>query len=427
MAGGIDQHLVVVDFEFAPTKQAGGLPVVRCMAWKALDGSSEGRLWVDKLGPEPPPALRGATLVAYGAKAELSCYKALGWAFPERVIDLFFLYKRKINGDPTRKDSSLLGALKTHNLSHPYSDEQKRLWQWKAIDPDSRGDEPAAPAYNPSHRPYASPEKRGMMDYCYTDVLVTVAMYHAMPDQTGDANALHWGAYAVAQTLIEMEGLPIDRSQYESLRRSRQALQREEVERLLSDSRYRGVYVPSFDSYSWNQTGYIQLLNREGIATPITDHGAPNTNDKILKELAAEFPVLEPIRQTRKVVTALRALETDLDDDDCLRAYLSPFHTQTAQNNPSSKVFIPAMPRAFQTLIKPPAGEAIGFFDCGAEEILIMAALSGDRNLLLDYATGDPYAAFGVGVEILPDGATKKTHPDLRNACKVFKLSVSIG
>jgi DNA polymerase I len=424
MAGRADQHLVVVDFEFAPTKRTGGLPVVRCLAWKALDGSSEGKLWVDQLGPEPPPALRGITLVAYAAKAELSCYKALGWPFPERVIDLFFLYKREINGDPTRKDSSLLAALKAHGLEHAKTSEQKKHLQWKAIDPDSTGEELEAPVYNPFHRPYTKQEKVELPDYCFEDVLATVALYWVMPEQVQDVNALHWGAFAIGQTKTEMEGLPID-PQYESLRRNRGALEKDTVEQLLSDPRYCGIYVPSPGGYSWNQAGYIRFLNREGIATPVTDRGAPNTNDKVLKELADEYPVLRPIRQARKVISALRSLETDLDEDDCLRAYLSPFHSQTARNNPSSKVFIPAMPKAFQTLIKPPAGEAIGFFDCGAEEILIMAALSGDKNGLCDYATGDPYSAFGISVGILPAGANKKTHPDLRNACKVFQLAVS--
>jgi DNA polymerase I len=371
------------------------------------------------------PLSKGPPLVAYGAKAELSCYRALGWPFPEHVIDLFFLHKREINGDPESRDSSLLAALKYHRLEHAKTAAQKKHLQWKAIDPDSSGEELEAPSYNPNHRAYAGQEKISLCDYCFDDVLATIALYEAMSAQVEDVNALHWGEFAKAQTLIEMEGLPIDRARYESLRRNRPALQKEAAEQLLANPRYRGIYVPSWDNYSWSQQGYLQFLNREGIPTPTTNSGGPNTDDKILKELASEHPVLEPIRQARKIISALRSLETDLDDDDSLRAYLSPFHTQTARNNPSSKVFIPAMPRAFQIVIRPPAGEALGFFDCGAEEPLIMGALSGDENMLRDYASGDPYIAFGIGVGILPEGATKKTHPELRNACKVFALSVS--
>jgi DNA polymerase-1 len=267
MAGRVDQHLVVADFEFAPTKHAGGLPVVRCLAWKALDGSCEGKLWVDELGPKPPSVFQGVTLVAYAAKAELSCFKALGWPFPKQIIDLFFLYKRQINGDPTRKDSRLIAALDAHGLGHAKTSEQKKHLQWKAIDPDSTGEETEAPSYNPSHRPYTEQEKADLLDYCFDDVLATAALFEAMQAQVQDVNALHWGAFAGSQTLIEMEGLPIDRARYESLRRNRGALQKDAVEQLLSDPRYRGVYVPSLDGYSWNQAGYIQFLNREGIAT----------------------------------------------------------------------------------------------------------------------------------------------------------------
>jgi DNA polymerase-1 len=407
MVGGNNQHLIVADFEFAPTKRAGGLPVVRCLAWKVL-GGGEGRLWVDDLGESPPSVFQGATLVAYAAKAELSCFQALGWAFPEQVIDLFFLFKRQKNGDPVHKETGIRAALKFYGLDHAKTAEQKKHLQWKAIDPNSTGEEIEAPFYNPEHRPYTEQEKVELLDYCFDDVTATVALYEAMQAQVQDVNALHWGAYSVAQTRIELEGLPVGRAQYESLRRNKPALTKEAVEQLLSDSRYRGIYVPALGGYSWNQNGYIFFLNREGIATPITDSRAPNTNDQVLKDLAAEYPVLEPIRQTRKVVSALRALETDLDEDDCLRAYLSPFHTQTGRNNPSSKVFIPAMPKAFRVLIKPPAGEAIGEFDFGAQEILIMAALSGDENLLNDYATGDPYTAFGLQTGIMPNGQLRR-------------------
>jgi DNA polymerase I len=255
MASRNNQRLVAADFEFAPTKQRGGLPVVRCLAWKALDGSSEGRLWIDELGPEPPPALQGATLVAYGAKAELSCFVALGWPFPEQVIDLFFLHKREINGDPENRDSSLLAALKYHHLEHAKTAAQKKHLQWKAIDPDSSGEELEAPSYNPNHRAYAEQEKISLCDYCFDDVLATIALFGAMQDQVQDVNALHWGEFAKAQTLIEMEGLPIDRARYESLRRNRPALQKEAAEQLLANSRYHGIYVPSWDNYSWSQQG----------------------------------------------------------------------------------------------------------------------------------------------------------------------------
>ena len=306
--------------------------------------------------------------MAYAAKAELSCYKALGWPFPENVIDLFFLHKREINGDPENRDSSLLAALKYHRLEHAKTAAQKKHLQWKAIDPDSSGDEIEAPSYNPSHRAYTEQEKIDLCEYCFDDVLATIALCEAMSTQVEDINAPHWGEFAKAQTLIEMEGLPNDRARYESLRRNRPALQKEAAEQLLANPRYRGSLRPFLGQLFVEPTRVPSVLNGKESPTPTTNPGGRTPTTKYLKELAAEYPVLEPIRQTRKIVSALRSLETDLDDDDCLRAYLSPFHTQTGRNNPSSKVFIPAMPRAFQIVIRPPAGEALGFFDCGAEE-----------------------------------------------------------
>lgn len=94
MVSGVDiTHTVIADFEFA--EDSLGWPVVRCLCYQDMATEEIVKLWADEL-PSSAPALfsdPGTVLVAYAAKAELSCFKALGWAFPERVIDLFFLFR----------------------------------------------------------------------------------------------------------------------------------------------------------------------------------------------------------------------------------------------------------------------------------------------------------------------------------------------
>ena len=41
--------------------------------------------------------------------------------------------------------------------------------------------------------------------------------------------------------------------------------------------------------------------------------------------------------------------------------------------------------------IKPPPGHAIAYIDWSSQEVGIAAALSGDENMMADYAAGDPY------------------------------------
>jgi DNA polymerase I len=62
--------------------------------------------------------------------------------------------------------------------------------------------------------------------------------------------------------------------------------------------------------------------------------------------------------------------------------------------------------------------------DWDAQEIGIMAALSGDIAMIADYSAGDPHWAFGVRAGLVPAGANKDDHEELRQ--KRFK-PVTLG
>jgi hypothetical protein len=400
------QRLVVCDFEFAQNKF--GFPVVRCVAFHDLTTGEQGTLWTDALGSIPSVFTGDYAMVAFTAKAELSCFLALGWPFPPQVLDLFFLYKRVINGDPDNKGSGLFQALASYGIHYGYDEAQKHYFQMLAAELDHQ---------------YTEKEKTDLEAYCYGDVRATALLYLAMVEEGLPINAYHWGEYAKAQTVMELEGLPVSRAKYECIRDNKEELQHDVIDQLLADPRYEGVY----QMYSFNIKGFTEFLNREGIAWPRLASGHLDVRDETIKAGAEIEPALVPIHETRKVLSALRGLEQPLYADDCLRCYTSPFHTATGRNNPSSKVFIPAMPRAFRQLLKPPEGEALLYLDFGQQEILIAAALSGDLALLATYSAKDPYVKFGHDSGVLKPQETKETAPGTRDACKVFMLAVGYG
>jgi hypothetical protein len=399
-------RLVVCDFEFATNEF--GFPVVRCVAFQDLTTGEHGTLWVDDLTSIPPVFSGDYIMVAFAAKAELSCFRVLGWPFSPQVLDLFFLYKRVINGDPGNKGSGLFPALTSYGIHYGYTEAQKRYYQDLAAD---------------LHHQYTGQEKVELQAYCYEDARKTGELYFAMVTEGLPRNAYHWGEYAKAQTEMELEGLPVNRAKYECVRDNKEQLQRDVIDQLLAGPRYEGVY----QLYSFNIKGFQEFLNREGIAWPRLASGQLDTRDETIKAGAEIEPALVPIHETRKVLSALRGLSEPLYADDCLRCYTSPFHTATGRNNPSSKVFIPGMPRAFRQLLQPPEGEALLYLDFGQQEILIAAALSGDQNLLATYAAKDPYVKFGHDSGVLKPQETKETAPAKRDACKVFMLAVGYG
>jgi hypothetical protein len=400
------QRFVVCDFEFA--NNAFGFPVVRCVAFHDLTTGGQGTLWVDALGSIPSVFTSDYVMVAFAAKAELSCFQVLRWPFPPQVLDLFFLYKRVINGDPGNKGSGLFPALASYGIHYGYTEAQKHHFQMLAADLEHQ---------------YTEKEKTDLQAYCYEDVRATAELYQAMAKEGLPLNAYHWGEYAKAQTGMELEGLPVNRTKYECIRDNKEQLQRDVIDQLLADPRYEGVYW----MYSFSIKGFNEFLNREGIAWPRLPSGQLDVREETIKAGAEIEPALVAIHETRKVLSALRGLSEPLCADDCLRCYTSPFHTGTGRNNPSSKVFIPGMPRAFRQLLQPAEDEALLYFDFGQQEILIGAALSGDQNLLTTYAAEDPYIKFGHDSGVLKPHETKESAPAKRDACKVFMLAVGYG
>lgn len=78
-------------------------------------------------------------------------------------------------------------------------------------------------------------------------------------------------------------------------------------------------------------------------------------------------------------------------------------------------------------LIKPPEGWGISYLDWVAQEVIVLAAVSRDPKMLADYANGDPYLTLAVASGLAPAGATKASHREIRDACKVAFLAICYG
>jgi DNA polymerase I-like protein with 3'-5' exonuclease and polymerase domains len=78
-------------------------------------------------------------------------------------------------------------------------------------------------------------------------------------------------------------------------------------------------------------------------------------------------------------------------------------------------------------LIKPAPATSLAYVDWSSQEVAIAAALSGDQRLAEAVKTGDPYLAFAVRAGLAPAGATKASHGELREVCKVAVLGTNYG
>ena len=205
------REIWAVDFEFIAMN--GERPEPVCMVACELRSSRLLRLWRDELLAlrRPPFGVGPETLfVAYYASAELSCFLALGWPLPARIVDLFVEFRATTNGLSTPCGRGLLGALQWHGLDAMAADE-KTAMRGLIL----RGG------------PWSADERRAILDYCQADVDALAELLPRMlpailgrQSNAGTAlgQALLRGRYMGAVARMEWTGVPIDTAMLARLR-----------------------------------------------------------------------------------------------------------------------------------------------------------------------------------------------------------------
>jgi hypothetical protein len=190
-----------VDFEF--TAPPGHRPSPLCLVARELNSGRLVRRWLDGADPEGPPYGTGpdTLLVAYYSSAEWGCHLALGWAMPERVLDLFAEFAQLTAGTRPPNGRGLLGALAYHGLPALDGAEKESMRELAA-----RGG------------PYTPDEREALLAYCQTDVDALARLLPAMLPRIDFPRALLRGRYMVAAARIESRGVPLDADALSRLR-----------------------------------------------------------------------------------------------------------------------------------------------------------------------------------------------------------------
>ena len=175
----------------------------------------------------------------------------------------------------------------------------------------------------------------------------------------------------------------------------------------------------------FSETRLWDLVDARGWDWPRTKTGRLQLTNKTLRRQAQRYPELKKFVQLREQIAELRInqLMNTVGPDGFSYCPLLPFWTKTGRNQPSGrdKMFLPGLPAWLHGLIKPPPGYAIFEIDWDAQEIGIMAGLSGDEKMIEDFLSGEPYLGFGKRAKLVPDDATKQNpeHREIRN--KILK------
>jgi hypothetical protein len=397
------REIVLADSEFETG--AGERPVPVCLVAKELRSGRVYRIFQGEFGAAPPYATGPDVLfVAYYASAELGCYRALGWAAPERILDLFCEFRDRTNGLPTPSGSGELGALIYFGLDHMDAIEKK--WMQETIG-------------SGAWRGVLTPEQ--ILDYCGRDVLALERLLPVMSSKIDLPRALLRGRYMAAAAAIEWNGVPIDTDTLARLREGWTGIQNQLIAAI--DSAY-GVY----EDRTFRQDRFAAWLARQGIPWPLLESGQLDLDDKrTFRPMAKAYPQVSPLRELRSSLSSLRLNDLKVGRDGRNRAVLSAFRAQTSRNQPSSSEFVFGNSVWLRGLIQPPPGYGVAYCDWAQQEYAIAAYLSGDTNMQAAYISGDPYLAFGKQAGLIPADGTKKTHKFQRELCKQCILGLQYG
>jgi hypothetical protein len=116
-----------------------------------------------------------------------------------------------------------------------------------------------------------------------------------------------------------------------------------------------------------------------------------------------------------------------IGSDGRCRPYFGTFVAQTSRSQPSANSYIFLKSAALRFLVHPKPGKAVFGIDYKSQEFIIGAILSGDEVMKEAYYSGDAYIFLAKNIGMVPDNATKKSHPKEREAAKGTELSLGYG
>jgi hypothetical protein len=147
---------------------------------------------------------------------------------------------------------------------------------------------------------------------------------------------------------------------------------------------------------------------------------------KVIAQQAKRYPELRPLVKLRDTIAELRIskLVNTIGADGFSRCPMLPFWTRTSRCQPSAadKVFLPSLPAWLHGVLAPPKDHVLIELDWDAQEVAIMAGLSGDPAMIDDYQNGDPH---GHGVRA-GFGLPGRTRTTIRN-CATSRSPAVLG
>ncbi len=422
------KRLVIFDTEYVPADRE---PVPVCLVAHIFDVDAARGLipagvlicgWEEMYTTPPPPWLDDpdTVTIAFSGHTDLEVLRLIGWPTPRHYIDAMTELRVLLCGHPAISQSAgLYRYLDFFEIQHPP----------KSYKSDLRDLILAGQSHT---------QKAEVLEYCELDVTLLAKLIAKVFSLVDWKRAVGFrGETAKVFSKIESRGLPVDVGLLEKLKRHWPEIQadlRAWVNQELGFPIYdeNGVFKRDQVARWLDSRGLLSRWPRTTKSNEIQlDAGELRQWAKRDRQFAVLYESMKTLSQGG------HGLRLDVHSDGRARCWMNPFGTRTARCAPKEPEdsagfdrgggFLFAGARWIRALMKPSPGTALAYLDFSGQEILIGAALSGDKNLMECYTAHDPYVRFAQLAGALPADATKKSHPEIRAKFKTVFLGLGYG
>lgn len=294
---------------------------------------------------------------------------------------------------------------------------------------------------------YSSQERRDIMNYCSSDVLYLPMIwrkqtnllykYLSLPHEKIFNSQYLRGEFMVSVAKMEQVGLPVNVEKIKALRHNFDMAEDELITDLvenhfpfyLREKQNKSQWIGKWkDKYSQ----FVEFIKSKGEELyekwprTIDQNTKLPTDTLSRKEQDLEqFDGITEIyeyRQCKKNVKQVAWFKEpsekkkkdngdffdSVGSDGRVRTFLGAYGTQTSRNAPKASRFVLAMSSWLRCLIEPPKGYVVIAMDWASQEFGIAAVLSGDKNMIEAYKSGDPYLYFAKKAKAVPEDANPR-------------------
>ena len=381
------------------------------------------KLWTaDQDFVQCPFDFRHCLLVNFVGTAEAQAFLNLYWGIPNNVWDVFVensrLYKTFRSG---KGALNLLTTANHYEIPEVMGKEHKTDMRDMII----------------NNKTYNDDQRSKILDYCLEDVELTRKVFIKQVEDIEKKNHLKneedyfreltqtifRGVSQCHISKIEKAGIPCDYPQIKLFKENWDHVENQLIKKYNKS-------INCFDEHgTLKYDKFVDLVKRNGLfnSWERTFKSGKLRSDKKYIE---KFLHLDDFK-TYKVIADLRNITKlaifNPGHDWRLRCSWKMFATETGRCSPSSSQNIFGGSKWQRAFIKPPMGSMLVYLDYEQQELAVAGYLSGDKKLIEAYNSGCGYMQTAKWLDMVPEYATKASHPEARAKVKVLFFALTYG